>query len=148
MKISVEERPDIEETEVIIRCPEQNEQVNELLRSISFFNKLVKAKKEGRNYTLKPSQIYYFDAVDNKVFAYTRDDVYEVDLKLYQLEEIFEETPLIRINKHAILNIRKIKSFSSAINGRMEATLINGERMIISRTYVPMLKQRLGGRSS
>ncbi len=148
MKISVEERPDIEETEVIIRCPEKNEQVNELLRSISFFNKLVKAKKEGRNYTLKPSQIYYFDAVDNKVFAYTRDDVYEVDLKLYQLEEIFEETPLIRINKHAILNIRKIKSFSSAINGRMEATLINGERMIISRTYVPMLKQRLGGRSS
>lgn len=148
MKISVEELPDIEETEVIIRCPDKNEQVNELLRTLSFFNKLVKAKKDGRNYTLKPSQIYYFDAVDNKVFAYTKDDFFEVDFKLYQLEEIFEETPLIRINKHTILNIRKIKSFTTSINGRMEASLVNGERMIISRTYVPMLKQRLGGRSS
>lgn len=43
-----------------------------------------------------------------------------------------------------ILNIYKIKGFKSQINGRLEALLLNGERVEVSRKYVKELKYRLG----
>ena len=145
MKISIVESTKIEETEVIIKCKEKNEQIIEIERSLTYLNRIITGKIDGRNYTLKPQQIYYFDSIDNRVFAYTKSNVYEVNQKLYQIETMFDDTPFIRINKSMILNIDKIKSFSSAINGRMEATLRNNEKVVISRKYVPILKQLLGG---
>ncbi len=145
MKISIVESTKIEETEVIIKCKEKNEQIIEIERSLTYLNRIITGKIDGRNYTLKPQQIYYFDSIDNRVFAYTKSNVYEVNQKLYQIETMFDDTPFIRINKSMILNIDKIISFSSAINGRMEATLRNNEKVVISRKYVPILKQLLGG---
>ena len=145
MKIRVNESPKIEEIEVVINCRTKNEHVRDIERSITYLNKVIIGKLNDRSYTLKPNRIYYFDTVENKVFAYTKDRVYEVNMKLYQLEEILENTPLIRISKNTILNIRKIRTFKAAINGRMEAELLNGEMIIISRKYVPVIKQILGG---
>lgn len=145
MKIRVVETPEMEEVEVIIKCKEKNEQTNDIERTLTYLNKVITGKMDGRSFTLTPNKIYYFDSVDNKVFAYTKTDLFEINLKLYQLEDILSDTPFIRINKNTILNTRKIKSFSSSINGRMEATLLNSEIVIISRKYVPVLKQKLGG---
>ena len=43
-----------------------------------------------------------------------------------------------------ILNIGKIRSVSASMNGRFEAKLLNGESVVISRQYVPKLKEKLG----
>ena len=43
-----------------------------------------------------------------------------------------------------ILHASKINYVSPAFNGRFEARLINDERIIISRQYVPNLKKILG----
>ena len=43
-----------------------------------------------------------------------------------------------------IVNIRKIKSVKTELNGRLMATLLNGEEIIIARNYVKDLKERLG----
>lgn len=43
-----------------------------------------------------------------------------------------------------MLNLSKIISLNPALNGRFEAVLDNGERVIISRQYVGSLKKRLG----
>jgi len=145
MKIRVNESPEFKEIEVVINCEAKNEHVLEIEQSLTFLNKLVTGKIEGRSYTLSPNKIYYFESIDDKVFAYTKENVYEISLKLYQLEEIFENTPLTRINKNTILNLRKIKTFVASLNGRMEAVLLNGEKMIVSRKYVPAIKHLLGG---
>lgn len=145
MKIRVLEDSKIEEVEVLIKCKTKNEQIDEITQTLTYLNKVITGKIDGRLYTLTPNKIYYFDSIDNKVFAYTKKDVFEINLKLYQLEDILIDTPFIRINKNTILNIKKIKSFSSSINGRMEAMLINAEKVIISRKYVPVLKHKLGG---
>jgi DNA-binding LytR/AlgR family response regulator len=147
MKIRVNEDPKIEELEVIINCEIKNEHVDTIVQTLTYFDKVITGRLDGRNYTLKPSEIYYFDSTDNKVFAYTKDKVFDVNLKLYQLEDIFNDTPLIRVNKNTILNTKKISSFRSSINGRMEALLRNKEILVVSRKYVPMLKKILGGQS-
>ncbi len=146
MKISVVESKEIEETQVIIKCKKKDDEILEIEKSLTFLNRVVTGKIEGRNYTLTPSQIYYFESIDNKVFAYTKEQVFDINLKLYQLEDMFENTPFIRINKSTVLNTRKIQSFASSINGRMEAVLKNKERVVISRKYVSILRNMLGGK--
>ena len=47
-----------------------------------------------------------------------------------------------------IVNIEKILHISPALGGRFEALLENDEKVIISRLYVPILKNRLGVRLS
>lgn len=87
--------------------------------------------------------IYYFESVDEKSFAYTKDNCYEVKSKLYELEENLDFR-FFRCSKSVILNSRKIKSVVRADNSRMNATLLNGEVVVISRSYVKELKRRLG----
>lgn len=145
MKIRVNESPEIEEIEVIINCKKNDLYVKEIKRSLTYLNKVITGKINGRSYTLTPNIIYYFDTIDNKTFAYTKDKIFDVNLRLYQIEEILKDTPIIRINKNTILNTTKIKNFKTSLNGRMEAILLNDERLIISRKYVPNLKRSLGG---
>jgi len=90
-----------------------------------------------------PSTIYYIETVDNKTFIYCEKDVYEAKQKLYEFEEL-RLFDFLRVSKSAIVNMSKIKSLSPSISGRMEATLNNGERIIISRQYVNELKKNLG----
>ena len=45
-----------------------------------------------------------------------------------------------------LLNIEVIQSVSPTFSGRFEATLVNDERVAVSRKYVPELKKALGMR--
>lgn len=82
--------------------------------------------------------------MENKTFFYCKEAVYESKQKLYELEESLANSDMLRISKSVMLNLSKIKSLSPALNGRFEAILDNGERVIISRQYVAGLKKRLG----
>jgi len=146
MKIKVFEKPEIKEIEVVINCQEKNEQVTQIKNALTYLNKSITGKLNGKTYQLPPNKIYYFESIDNRVYAYTKVDVFQVALKLYQLEDILANTPYIRINKNTILNTRKIKTFHMSINGRMKATLVNQEKVVISRKYVPVLRHKLGGK--
>jgi DNA-binding LytR/AlgR family response regulator len=144
MKIKVKVVPDLENIEVEIQCPKVTPEVHDIERILSLNILALQGKKDQRLYTLAPRDIFYFDAIDHKVFAYTIDDVYEVNYKLYQLEELLKDV-FLRINKNTLVNPKTIKSFQSSINGRMEAELINKDRLIISRMYVKDLKEMLRG---
>ena len=90
------------------------------------------------------SELYYIEVVDNKTFLYCRNKVLESRQKLYELELSLANSDFLRISKSVILNLSKIQSLSPALNGRLEASLENGEKIIVSRQYVGDLKKRLG----
>ena len=71
-------------------------------------------------------------------------DIMEFDKAMYELEERFVGTDFLRVSKSVIMNLSKVKSLSPAFNGRFEATMKNGEKVIVSRQYVPVLKEKLG----
>lgn len=144
MKISFENITSHEEEEVIIRCYEVNEDL------LEWVNKLKKHKSNliGYNgnaiYQLNLSNVYYFESVDNKVFIYCRNEIYESKQKLYELEELCDHRRFFRASKSTIVNISKISHVKPSISGRFEATMENGEKLMVSRQYVPMLKSKLG----
>ena len=78
------------------------------------------------------------------MFLYLEQDVYEAKYKLYELEERFQGTDFFRVSKSTILNLAKVSRLNPALGGRFEALMKNGEKLIISRQYVPALKEKLG----
>ena len=88
-------------------------------------------------------EVYYFEGVDNKVYAYLKGSVYEIKHKLYELEELYGKRKFFRCSKSILVNLLRIESVKPALNGRFSANLQNGEQIIISRQYVPVLKKLL-----
>lgn len=143
MKITIEQSEDFNEVEINIKCHSLDERLENLISTIQLYGSSISGRKDNKTYFLKMEEILYFDTVDEKVFIYTNDSVYETNLKLYALEERFEGTSIIRVNKSTILNLMKVESVSPLLNGKIEAQLQNGEKIIISRQYVSKLKQKL-----
>ena len=82
--------------------------------------------------------------MDNKTYLYLKQSVFDSKQKLYEIEEQCRGTKLFRCSKSMIVNIAKIRSVAPSVNGRLEAKLINGEVVIISRQYVPAFKKKIG----
>lgn len=144
MKITIQDRPDGEEDEIIVRCRHLDDRMLKMIYALKEGQEKLTVFREGRFMRIMSKDIYYFEAVDNKVFAYLERDVYECKHKLYELEQRFAETDFFRAAKSTIINLSKVKNFSPAFNGRFELLMKNGEKLIVSRQYVPGLKAKLG----
>lgn len=144
MKITIMDCPEGEEDEIIIKCRQMDEQFLKMIRAIKAGQERVIGTKDGQIMQVSPKEIYYFEAVDNKVFLYKEREVLETRYKLYELEEIFRGTDFFRVSKSVIMNLAKVKSFAPVLGGRFEANMKNGEKLVVSRQYVPILKEKLG----
>ena len=144
MKITILDKAPEEEDEIIIKCQSLDDDIRLLIERIKNHRQKISFQKDSKIVFAELSEILYFESVDDKVFAYTTDDVLETKLKLYQLEEDFLPQDFLRVNKAVIMNLNKVESLSPAFGGRFEAVLKNGYKVIISRNYVPTLKKALG----
>ena len=144
MRIIVEEPEKGQEEEIIIRTGRLDDQLLALISSIrTSREKLSGFQPDGSIQLLEPQEVYYFEAVDNRVFAYCEKEVYEVHKKLYELEEQFDNTDFFRCSKSVILNLSKVYKLTPVLGGRFEVLLNNNEKSTISRQYVPLLKKKL-----
>jgi len=143
MKITIETPKPGEEDEIIVRCTDLDERVIKLIQTLRAEDKLT-GYIDDKIMKLSLKEIYYFEAVDNKVFSYTAKETYEVHKKLYEIEQAFEHTDFLRISKSVIVNVAKIAYVKPIFNGRFEAKLRNDEKVIVSRQYVSDLKKKLG----
>lgn len=144
IKIFIDVIEHTEEEEIRIRCHQVDEEINELVNKIKTETFMILGYHGDKISRIKISDIYYFEAVDGKVFAYCKNNVHEVKQKLYELEELCKEKHCFRASKSTILNIAKITSVHPSISGRYQALLDNGEKVVISRQYVRILKDMLG----
>lgn len=140
MKIIVDANHTYKTVEITIKCPEIDQNINQLINQIKGYELSFQAKKAERIYTLQAGQLFYVESIDNKTFMYTGDDVFENDLRLYEFEKITTATNFIRVSKNLVVNTSKIESVRALFNGKFEATLINNEKVIINRHYVKAFK--------
>lgn len=90
---------------------------------------------EDEKILLEPGDIYYFDTVDRKTFAYTKDKICQISKSLAALEEELAPFGFVRINKANLVNIYMIKKIKPEANMRILAILKNEESLIINRGY-------------
>lgn len=144
MKLSMEESPAHSEPEIIIRYLTMDEPLKRVVAAIRLACGSLIGRQDEQSFVLNAADVYYFEAVDGRVFLYTEKEVFETSLRLYEIEARYEESNFFRASKSVVANLSKIKSVKAVFNGRFEANLKNGEKIIISRQYVPVMKKMLG----
>lgn len=144
MKVTIVDIGPDEEEEIILKCRALDDNMVEFINRFKQGGGKLAVYKDGVMFFIEPEEVFYFESVDQKVFAYCKSEVYQVRSKLYELEDELPRGNYVRVSKSIILNLNKIKSLAPAFSGRYEALLKNGEKVIISRQYVGALKESLG----
>ena len=143
MKITLNQDPAFPETEVVINCPQADEDILRLVAMLRVYQKKLVGVKDGERHLLDVKDILYIDTADKKTFLYTEKAVYESALKLYELEDALRELDFLRAGRSSIVNFRRLKSIRPELGGRLLVTMDNGEQVYVSRQYAGELKDKL-----
>lgn len=92
-------------------------------------------------------KVNLFDVVaiftnNNKVYVSTKDEEYISKLRLYDFEEIIDDS-FIKINKGCLINIHEIKEFGISFNAQLKVIMTNGYVDYVSRRELKEVKRRL-----
>ena len=98
-------------------------------------SQLIGKNNDGQKVYFDIDQVFYFESVDKKTFAYLKDQIYEVEERLNSIEEELGDIGFIRINKSNVVNIYYIQAIKPEINMRVRAIMENGEYLMINRSY-------------
>ncbi len=120
----------------------------EVERVLNFMNneqiKLV-GLSDNMKTIIEPNEILYLESVDGKLFVYTQKDVLRIDYTLSQMSQILNDINFFRCSKSMIINIDKVRCLKSLPSNRIDATMCNGEHVMINRTFASDFRKRLKG---
>lgn len=142
VKIRIEES---ENDEIVIRCKKQDSNIFRLAYEIEKFlsNGELLLTIGNKEYYISPKDILFFETDGGKIFAHTDENMYETELKLYELEGKLPQY-FVRISKSCIANIMKIDSISRNITGASEISFVKTNKIVYcSRSYLKMLKDKI-----
>lgn len=128
---------------IIIEYPILDTKTKRLIKKIEGLDFMVSGNSKGKVFQVHISDIYYMESVERRTFLYTKDEIYVTDKKLYELEEMLRDAGIIRISKFCLMNMDMLYSIRQLMNSQLEATLLNGEKLIVARTYLKNIKNIL-----
>lgn len=146
MRVNIRKILKKEDEQVIIECVEITPEIRDIRAYVQKKGMELSGLADGQYLKkFRLEDVYYFEALDEKVFAYTKKQVYEIRMRLYEVEKAYENHHFIRCSKSVVLNLMLLDSISPALNGRFFAHMKNGEKLMISRQYASHLKQVVMG---
>ena len=143
MKVEIKKVNSYDDEHAEVSVVEVTETIQSAIDTLENNCRVIAARLNNQTVMCQIDKIYYIESIDKRTYIYTKDNTLEVSYRLYELESELTRN-FFRAAKAMIINVRKIKSVKSEINGRMTAELLNGEQVIIARSYVKELKERLG----
>lgn len=142
MKLILKENPDVELT-VTVEYPKQSSQLSRIIQKLRTEEKFLIGSENGGDYKVLVSDIFYIESVDKRTFIYTRNMIFRSEKRLYQLENELKEYDFVKVNRNCLVNINELVHIKALSNSRLEAELSNGEKIIVSRTYIPEIKRKI-----
>ncbi|MBO4266774.1 MAG: LytTR family transcriptional regulator DNA-binding domain-containing protein [Lachnospiraceae bacterium] len=144
MKINIHIVDNTDDEKIDIFCREEHrERMAEIAHELADGSRKISCKKDDKTYRIRLDEVYYIETVDEHLFIYCENDVYENRMRLYEAEELCRDTLFFKASKSMLINIRKIENMKPSLSGRFEITMTNGERLLVSRKYVSDLKKKM-----
>lgn len=145
MDIEVKLDPQYTVPKVIVLTDRLTEEINTLVVRLSEEAPQLIAGFQGDVLRLiEPQELLRVYSSDKKVLAVTADGEFVLRQRLYELEERFAGTKLVRISNSEMINMAKVRSFDLSIAGTICATMSDGTKAYVSRRYVTKIKKILG----
>lgn len=151
MKIHIEITDGLQEDEVVIKCQQVNDSIEQLQKVISETLSAaphVEFYKNGEQFYFAPDQILFFETSDDAVYGHTATDAFRVKQRLYELERILPRS-FMRISKSTLLNLRYVYSIQRNITASSAVSFQNSHKLVyVSRLYYKGLRERLNERGN
>lgn len=145
MKLTLIQDLAVPETEITIRCTGVDARLQRLIDHIRQYGFSITGYQESKEYQLPLETIFYMDSADGRTFLYQKEGVYECRDTLTVLENKLKKTTFVRISKNCILNTTYLDHVEPLFNHRLKAVLSNGETLVVTRSYVELLRNSLKG---
>lgn len=147
MKLNINIDAGTKEPEIMITTAYMTEEVNRVVEFVSRLDDaptIISGIREDKVELLEQDAIVRIYAEEGKVFAKTEQGLYQIRLRLYEVEERLDTGKFIRISNSEIVNLKKVKSLDLSFVGTICMELSNGEVSYVSRRYVKKIKRVLG----
>lgn len=142
IKININVIDDSKDETIEVFChKEHKEKMYGIAREFADGSRRITCKKDDKTFKIRLDDILYIETVDEHLFIYCEDEVYENRMRLYEAEQLCKDTLFFKASKSMLINIKKIDNMKPSLSGRFEITLINGEKLLVSRKYVSDLKK-------
>lgn len=131
-----------DKNEVIVYCKDKTKLVEEIEKLCKQDDKTIIGYDNGIIKELNPLNIECFITEDEKVYAITDNKRYLLKKRLYELNEMLNET-FIYINKGCLANFNKIDCFDASIGGTLLVIFKCGYKDYVSRRQLKNIKERI-----
>lgn len=146
MKIQIDFDENLKEEEVIIRCNRLDSTIQEIQKAVlgvTNASQKYSFYKDGKEYYIAIEEVLFFETSENVVNAHTKDDVYKVKYRLYELEEMLPRN-FLRVSKSTILNVSHIFSIDRNLTSSSIVQFYKSHKQVyVSRFYEKDLRNRL-----
>lgn len=130
---------------IIIKTSSMNEEVQKIVSMLSKDEiKVISGMKEDKVEILDENNISRVYAQNGMVYASTKNGVYVLKSRLYEIEEILNNKKFVRISKSEIINLREVKNFDFSFVGTISVQMKNNDVCYVSRRFVSKIKKILG----
>ncbi len=121
-------------------------EVEQTLNLLSNLNSTESVKKllgyrDKNIFPLECNEIYKIFSENNKVYATTNKEQYNIKYRLYELETILDKKIFLRISNSEFINVTKIEKFDLSLTGTIKIHLKNKSTAFVSRRYVGNIKE-------
>lgn len=131
------------EEEILIYSHEKTPLIEKIENLVSDDTFELIGYKDREAVRLITNDVICFVAENNKVFAMTESEKFNLRFRLYQIEENLSDN-FIRINQSCIANIDKIDRFDASFSGTLVVRFKNGYCDFVSRRQMKNIKERFG----
>ena len=144
MNIDIKQISEGEES-VVIRYRELTPNLSRIIGILNNGENKLWGKSDGENCSVSLDEILYLETVDDKLFAYTSEKVVRLEGSLNSFMSETGDDSFFRCSKSMIINLNHVSALKSLSSNRIDATLENGEHIMISRRYASDFRKLLRG---
>ncbi len=101
-------------------------------------------KKNNVMHRLNIEQVLYFEAQDKHVYAVTKNGQYEVNQRLFEIEEMFADKGFMRVSKSVVLHTDKVAGVKTEEDRSCLAYFSSQSYARVSRSYVKEFRRKMG----
>jgi len=141
MKVQLRQKSTVKEISVDIIYNKETNELHRLVEYLKLYNQYLICEEESMQVKVPLRDIFYIEVLERKTFVYCLIKVYECREKFAELEDRIKKFGYFRINRTCLLNLEVLTSMKLLSNSRLEATLENGEKVIVSRKYIKEIKK-------
>lgn len=151
IKISTHISSEFKETEIIINAAELTEEIQELITYISNINSIpsqIIGDKNNKMYFINIEHIVCIFSKEKYNYVRTKEGIYRIKYKLYELEEILNKKDFIRISNSCIININQVENFDISILGTILVNLKDKSQETVSKRNIVQIRKLLKERGN